>query len=125
MPHRLWSHDKTCHFALEALLAYWACKNSGDERERARAVIFQPITRIVALSSQHPFTISHLFWPVKKYQFVEYLPCLKQHFAAILANPRDHNWKIVDCSGGLSTIDPAFVNEALAAHGKTLADYSA
>lgn len=125
MPHRIWSHDETYRFALGALVAYWACKNTDADEVLARAAIFQPITRIVALSSHRRFMINDLFWLVEKYQFVEYVPCLKQHFAAILANPRDYYWKIVDCAKVLAKIDPAFVNDALAVHGKTLSDYSA
>jgi hypothetical protein len=55
--------------------------------------------------------------------FTEYIPVLKTHLEAILKNPQLHHWKIADCAHLLMKFDSAFVTQALAKHGKTLADY--
>ena len=75
------------------------------------------------MANKMPFEIVALFWLVEDAGFTEYLPALKEHLTAILKHPELHHWKIADCAHLLMKFDPEFVEQALAAHGKTLADF--
>lgn len=124
-PHRLRSYDDTYRFALDAFHGYWA--NLATKYpvlgERAREKIFEPVQRIIELSSTMPFAIDSFFYLVEKIGFTEYLPALKAHLQSIIKEPEKHHWKVADCSHLLMKFDPDFVTQTLATHGYTLADF--
>ncbi len=125
MPHRLRSYDDTYKHILDAFVGYWARQATDSDMQGilARARIQRPINRIIQLAGTMPFGIEYFFWLVERKGFTEYLPALKEHLVAILKHPELHHWKIADCARLLMKFDPAFVEQALATHGKTLADF--
>ncbi len=123
MPHRLRNYDDTYKHILDAFVSYWAKKSDVGLGDLARDKIFDPVIRIVEYSNQQAFEIRHLFWLVEEKGFTEYLPALKEHLTEILKSPEFHHWKVADCAHLLMKFDPDFVQQVLAAHGKTLADY--
>lgn len=129
-PHRARGYDDTCTQILHALVSYWArkaspswSKNPEEEGALARKKLLRPALRIIGLSSHMQFDIAGFFWLIEKMGFTEYIPALKAHLEAILKNPEFHHWKVGDCAHLLMKFDPDFVTQALAKHGKTLADY--
>lgn len=122
-PHRLRGYDDTYKQVLDALKRYWAKKADAGNGELARKKIQRPITQIIHLSNNMSFGIEYFFWLVEEEGFTEYLPALKEHLVAILKHPKLHHWKIADCAHLLMKSDPEFVTQALAMHGKTLADF--
>lgn len=129
-PHRLRGYDDTCTQILDSFISYWARKSSPDwsqnpanDSPEARKKILRPVLRIIGLSNKLPFEISGLFWLVERKGFTEYIPALKSHLEAILKNPEFHHWKVGDCAHLLMKFDPEFVTQALAKHGKKIADY--
>ncbi|MCA3174385.1 MAG: hypothetical protein ING36_02440 [Burkholderiales bacterium] len=123
--HRLRGYDDSYRFALSAFVRYWAMlfdRNKLDG-ETARKEIFGPLQRIVELSNSLPFEIDGFFWLVEEEGFTEYLPALKAHLQAIIKEPDKHHWKVADCAHLLMKFDPEFVNQTLASHGYTLADF--
>ena len=125
MPHRLWGYDDSPTQVLSALVSYWATLSDDGQGELARSSLFRPVSRIIQLSNVLPFEIAGFFPLIRREGYVEYLPAIKEHFAAILKDPRLHHWKIVDCAKLLMQFDASFVEKSLAAHGKTLADFQA
>lgn len=125
MPHRLRAYDDTYKHVLDAFVSYWAknATKSDVQGTRARARMKKPVDRLIQLANVMPFGIEYFFWLVEKKGFTEYLPALKEHLIAVLKHPELHHWKIADCAHLLTKFDPAFVEQALAAHGKTLADF--
>lgn len=124
-PHRLHGYDEAMRFALDALDTYYAraCDRSQAEGEQAREQIFEPVQRIISLSSDHPFSIITAILMVQVFRLTEYLPALKSHLEAIIQKPDMHRWKITDCANMLVEYDSTFVTNTLAKHGYTLADF--
>ncbi len=125
MPHRLRGYDDTCTQILSVIVRYWArhADASSEQGELARARIRKPIETIIRRANDEPFDIDPMFWLVNDEGFTEYLPALKEHLAAILKHPELHHWKIADCAHLLMKIDPDYVTQTLAVHGKTIADF--
>lgn len=123
--HRLRGYDDTYRFALEALLGYWVRWSDRNKvkGETIRKTIFWPTTRVIELSNSMPFTIEPALRMVKSFGMTEYLPALKAHLQAIIKDPQKHHWKVADCAHMLMKFDPEFVNQTLAMHGYTLADF--
>lgn len=123
--HRLRGYDDTYRFALDAFVGYWAKVSDRNkvDGETARKDVFEPIRRIVELSNDLPFEIGYFFWLLEDEGFTEYLPALKAHLQAIIKEPDKHHWKVADCAHLLMKFDPEFVNQTLASHGYTLADF--
>jgi hypothetical protein len=124
-PHRLHGYDDTYRFALDAFHGYWADRATKNPvlGGRLREKIFEPVLRIIELSNTMPFAIDSFFYLVEKEGFTEYLPALKAHLQAIIKEPDKHHWKVADCAHLLMKFDPEFVNQTLASHGYTLADF--
>jgi hypothetical protein len=129
-PHRYRGYDDTYKHILDALRSYWATKATHDyedrtagEGDKARKKLLRPVLRIFGLSNHMQFGIDYFFNLIEDEGFTEYIPALKAHLEAILKNPKFHHWKVADCAHLLMKFDPEFVTQALAKHGKTLADY--
>ena len=122
-PHRLRNYDDTYAQVLMTFRRYWAQRATAGFGDDAREKLFKPVSQIIRMANKMPFEIVALFWLVEDAGFTEYLPALKEHLTAILKHPELHHWKIADCAHLLMKFDPEFVEQALAAHGKTLADF--
>jgi hypothetical protein len=125
MPHRLHGYDDNYKHILDAITMYEARKCDADPLNKLtyRKRISKSVKKIIELSNLMSFQISGLFPRVGRDGYIEYIPDLKTHFEAILKNPKLHHWKVGDCAHLLMKFDPEFVTQALAKHGKTLADY--
>lgn len=130
LPHRYRGYDDTYKHILDALISYWAkCATSDVEKRtfdtgvKARQRLIRPVNKIIELSNQMQFGLGYFFGLVREEGFTEYIPALKTHLTEILKRPNFHHWKVADCAHLLMKFDPEFVAQALAKHGKTLADY--
>jgi hypothetical protein len=111
--HRLHGYDDTYRQILMAVTMYFANMADRGEREVARAQVYSPLSKIIALAGSKPFEIADVFAFVKRERYLEYVPPIKQHLVSIIDHLEIHRWKIYDAIELLMDFDPEFVMSLL------------
>lgn len=122
--HRLHGHDETFKFVLRSLVGYFCKLADAGESEKARADIYEPMVKIIHLSNDRPFEIADMFWLVKREEFRDFIPALREHLLAISAHPELHRWKIYDVLELLLKVDAEFASGFLKRVGKSHDDFN-
>lgn len=121
--HRLHGYDETNKHILHALIGYWASRADEGKDEEAREKIFPYVKQIIKDAENKYYSISPLFWVITEYEYLEYIPFIKDHLSAILSEPDQQFWNIHDDIKLLLNFDPEFVHQVLQKHHKTLVDF--
>lgn len=121
--HRLHGYGDTYRQILMAVTMYFANMADKGEREVARAQVYSPLLKIIALASSKPFEIASAFAFVKRERYLEYVPSIKQHLVSIIDHPEIHRWKINDAIELLMGFDPEFVLSLLKEKNLTIDDF--
>ena len=121
--HRLHGYDDTYRQILMAVTMYFANMAGREGREVARAQVYSPLSKIIALADSKPFEIADAFAFVKRERYLEYVPLIEQHLVSIIDHPEIHRWKIYDAIELLMDFDPEFVMSLLKEKNKTIDDF--